>query len=101
MAARTMVRSPVRLLLLLCASALQSSRAVKELFTHKEFTDLMSQAKEDGRPIIVDYYSQSCGPCHMIAPVFRKISKDGVGVGVGVGRSDERSAGSPMRGAGA
>jgi len=79
MAARTMVRSPVRLLLLLCASALQSSRAVKELFTHKEFTDLMSQAKEDGRPIIVDYYSQSCGPCHMIAPVFRKISKEFAG----------------------
>jgi len=50
--------------------------AVKELFTHKEYTDLMATAKADGRPVIIDYYSQSCGPCHMIAPVFRKISKE-------------------------
>mmetsp|Transcript_22240 Transcript_22240/g.63807 ORF Transcript_22240/g.63807 Transcript_22240/m.63807 type:complete len:635 (-) Transcript_22240:54-1958(-) len=53
--------------------------AVKELFSHKEFTDLMAQAKADGRPLIVDYYSQSCGPCHMIAPVFRKIAKEFAG----------------------
>lgn len=51
--------------------------AVKELFTAKEFKDLMQEA--NGRPIILDFYSMSCGPCHMIAPVFRKISKDFAG----------------------
>lgn len=53
--------------------------AVKELFTHKEYSDLMAEAKTDGRPVIIDYYSQSCGPCHMIAPVFRKVSKEFAG----------------------
>jgi len=51
--------------------------AVKELFTHKEFTDVLAEA--GGRPVIVDYYSNSCGPCHMIAPVYRKISKEFAG----------------------
>jgi thiol-disulfide isomerase/thioredoxin len=53
--------------------------AVKELYSHKEFNDLLAQAKNDGRPVIIDYYSMSCGPCHMIAPVFRKISKEFAG----------------------
>ncbi|CAK9050993.1 unnamed protein product [Durusdinium trenchii] len=53
------------------------SAAVKELFTAKEFKDLLAEA--NGRPIILDFYSMSCGPCHMIAPVFRKISKDFAG----------------------
>jgi len=51
--------------------------AVKELFTHKEFTDVLAEA--GGRPVIIDYYSNSCGPCHMIAPVYRKISKEFAG----------------------
>lgn len=53
--------------------------AAKELYSQKEFSDLMAEAKNDGRPVIIDYYSMSCGPCHMIAPVFRKISKEFAG----------------------
>eukprot|EP00444_Apocalathium_aciculiferum_P026774 CAMPEP_0183445838 /NCGR_PEP_ID=MMETSP0370-20130417/96555_1 /TAXON_ID=268820 /ORGANISM="Peridinium aciculiferum, Strain PAER-2" /LENGTH=632 /DNA_ID=CAMNT_0025636481 /DNA_START=63 /DNA_END=1961 /DNA_ORIENTATION=+ len=53
--------------------------SAKELNTHKEYTDLMAEAKDDGRPVIIDYYSQSCGPCHMIAPVFRKIAQEYAG----------------------
>lgn len=51
--------------------------AVKEISTHREFNDLLKEA--GGRPVIIDYWSQSCGPCHMIAPVFRKISKEYAG----------------------
>eukprot|EP00440_Ansanella_granifera_P057102 gb/GFBE01061900.1/.p1 GENE.gb/GFBE01061900.1/~~gb/GFBE01061900.1/.p1 ORF type:complete len:623 (+),score=195.71 gb/GFBE01061900.1/:1-1869(+) len=65
-----------RRLLSLLALA-QLSVAVKELFTAKEFKDLLAEA--GGRPIVLDFYSQSCGPCHMIAPVFRKISKEYAG----------------------
>jgi len=63
----------------LAALALLSgvAHAAKELFTHKEFQEVMAEA--GSRPIIIDYYSQSCGPCHMIAPVFRKISKEFAG----------------------
>lgn len=64
-------------LLVLLAVASPLCDAVKELFTTKEFKDLLAEA--GGRPIILDYYSQSCGPCHMIAPVFRKISKEFAG----------------------
>eukprot|EP00438_Fugacium_kawagutii_P025095 Skav213444 [mRNA] locus=scaffold837:224919:238263:- [translate_table: standard] len=56
---------------------LAQAAAVKELFTAKEFKDLLQEA--NGRPIVLDFYSMSCGPCHMIAPVFRKISKDFAG----------------------
>jgi len=71
---------PVRLLLpLLSALFVTPALAVKELYTHKEYLDLMAEAKADGRPVIIDYFSQSCGPCHMIAPVFRKISKEFAG----------------------
>lgn len=52
---------------------------MKEIFSHKEYLTVMADGKADGRPIIIDYYSQSCGPCHMIAPVFRKVSKEFAG----------------------
>ncbi|CAE7251606.1 trxB [Symbiodinium natans] len=62
---------------LLSLLLLHSACAVKELFTAKEFKDLLAEA--GGRPIVLDFYSMSCGPCHMIAPVFRKISKEFAG----------------------
>eukprot|EP00933_Yihiella_yeosuensis_P008799 TRINITY_DN11444_c0_g1_i1.p1 TRINITY_DN11444_c0_g1~~TRINITY_DN11444_c0_g1_i1.p1 ORF type:complete len:629 (+),score=146.57 TRINITY_DN11444_c0_g1_i1:166-2052(+) len=55
----------------------QLSSAVKEIYSYKEFQDLLKEA--GARPVIIDYYSQSCGPCHMIAPVYRKISKEFAG----------------------
>mmetsp|Transcript_25897 Transcript_25897/g.41579 ORF Transcript_25897/g.41579 Transcript_25897/m.41579 type:complete len:633 (-) Transcript_25897:173-2071(-) len=53
--------------------------AVKEVFSHKEFQDTQAEAKAAGRPVIVDYYSNSCGPCHMIAPVYKRISREFAG----------------------
>jgi len=79
--------------LLTVLSVLRWAFAVKELFTAKEFKDLLAEA--GGRPIVLDYYSQSCGPCHMIAPVFRKISKEYAGKAyfrkVDVGRNTQLS----------
>lgn len=63
-----------------CLAALaltHSTLALKELYTHKEYKDLMVEA--GAKPVIIDYFSQSCGPCHMIAPVFRKIAKEFAG----------------------
>mmetsp|Transcript_7932 Transcript_7932/g.17586 ORF Transcript_7932/g.17586 Transcript_7932/m.17586 type:complete len:628 (+) Transcript_7932:117-2000(+) len=56
---------------------LRPSHAVKEVATYREFQDLLKEA--GSRPLIVDFYSQTCGPCHMIAPVFNKISKEYAG----------------------
>lgn len=51
--------------------------AVKEVHTLNEFDALLKKA--EGRPVIIDYFSQSCGPCRAIAPIFRKISRDFAG----------------------
>lgn len=69
-------RTSFCILALFCL-ALQSAEAVKEIFAHKEFTSLLKDA--GARPVIIDFYSQSCGPCHMIAPIYRKISKEFAG----------------------
>lgn len=62
---------------LLLFVSLQVLATAKELYSNKDFQDLLKEA--GGRPIILDYYSQSCGPCHMIAPVFRRVAKEYAG----------------------
>ena len=32
--------------------------------------------KADGLPVVVDFYSDGCGPCRMIAPVFQSMSSE-------------------------
>ncbi|KAL7548313.1 hypothetical protein ACHAWF_011612 [Thalassiosira exigua] len=42
-----------------------------------EFDRLMKKhATQTGLPVIVDFYSDGCGPCRMIAPVFKKLAKE-------------------------
>lgn len=67
----------LRSVVVLLVTRLFSVEAVKELYSHKEWKDLMAEA--GGRPVIIDFYSMSCGPCHMIAPVFNRISKEFAG----------------------
>ena len=31
---------------------------------------------ETGLPVVVDFYSDSCGPCRMMAPIFKKVAGD-------------------------
>ena len=41
-----------------------------------EFERLLSKhSEETGLPVIVDFYSDSCGPCRMMAPIFQKVAK--------------------------
>jgi len=51
--------------------------AVQEVYSHEEFTNLLANA--GNLPVIVDFYSPSCGPCHMIAPVFRRVAVEYTG----------------------
>ena len=42
--------------------------------TNSEFTKLLKHHKENtGFPVIVDYYSDGCGPCRQIAPMYRQV----------------------------
>ena len=48
-----------------------------------EFDRLMDKhAKVTGLPVIVDFYSDGCGPCRMIAPIFKKLAKEKEGQAV-------------------
>jgi len=48
---------------------------VREVFTKKEFDDTLAYHSEStGLPVIVDFYSPSCGPCQMVAPVFKQMA---------------------------
>lgn len=41
-----------------------------------EFDRLLEKhAGETGLPVIVDFYSDGCGPCRMMAPIFKKLAK--------------------------
>lgn len=31
---------------------------------------------ETGLPVVVDFYSDSCGPCRMMAPIFKKVAQE-------------------------
>mmetsp|Transcript_19271 Transcript_19271/g.31154 ORF Transcript_19271/g.31154 Transcript_19271/m.31154 type:complete len:181 (-) Transcript_19271:1689-2231(-) len=67
--------SPIRIALLLLATlAIASARPiVRHIRSTHEFDRLMKKhATQTGLPVIVDFYSDGCGPCRMIAPIFKK-----------------------------
>lgn len=42
-----------------------------------EFDRLLEKhSLETGLPVVVDFYSDSCGPCRMMAPIFKKVAEE-------------------------
>mmetsp|Transcript_35598 Transcript_35598/g.60566 ORF Transcript_35598/g.60566 Transcript_35598/m.60566 type:complete len:665 (-) Transcript_35598:133-2127(-) len=73
------MNSMIRLALLLLATvAFASARPiVRHIRSTHEFDRLMQKhATQTGLPVIVDFYSDGCGPCRMIAPIFKKLAKE-------------------------
>lgn len=63
------------LLLLACGgSARPTVRDVKTLSEWKKL--LKHHAENTGLPVIVDFYSDGCGPCRMIAPHFKRLAEE-------------------------
>ncbi len=50
---------------------------VAEVSTLAEFQSALKLHKDHtGLPVVVDFFSHSCGPCVMIAPTFRRLAKE-------------------------
>mmetsp|Transcript_69131 Transcript_69131/g.129910 ORF Transcript_69131/g.129910 Transcript_69131/m.129910 type:complete len:811 (-) Transcript_69131:151-2583(-) len=56
---------------------------VLDVGTNGEFKAHLKQHEEDtGLPVVVDFYSQSCGPCRQIAPYYKSLAADMAGEAV-------------------
>jgi len=49
-----------------------ASGAVEEVTTQSQFQKILA----DNMAVVVDFYSQTCGPCIMMAPIFKEVAKE-------------------------
>lgn len=63
-------------LLLVLGLFAESKGPVKDITSQEEFDRIITFSKLTGLPVIVDYYSDSCGPCRVIAPRYLEIAKE-------------------------
>jgi thioredoxin 1 len=47
-----------------------------ELIKHVSDASFDSDVLKSGKPVLVDYWAEWCGPCKMIAPILDEVSKD-------------------------
>jgi thioredoxin 1 len=59
------------------ASAAKGGGGVKEIRSKSQFDTLLKYHKiSTGLPVVVDYYSDSCGPCRMMEPIYKGMAKE-------------------------
>ena len=47
-----------------------------ELIKHISDSSFEADVLKSGKPVLVDYWAEWCGPCKMIAPILDEVSKD-------------------------
>lgn len=65
------------LLLLVITQSTLARPLVRQIRSSHEFDRLIEKhATTTGLPVIADFYSDGCGPCRQIAPVFQQLAKE-------------------------
>jgi len=77
--------------------------AVREVVTLDQFKSVLAYHSDNtGLPVVVDFFSHSCGPCRMIAPTFTRAAKQFKGqavfLKVDVNRNYEAASACNIRG---
>lgn len=58
-------------------------RQVAEIATYSDYKGVIAHHKENtGLPVVVDFFSHSCGPCRQIAPEYSRLAKQYAGKAV-------------------
>ena len=47
-----------------------------ELIKHISDSSFEADVLQSGKPVLVDYWAEWCGPCKMIAPILDEVAKD-------------------------
>ena len=50
------------------------------------------EIKNSGKPVLIDFYADWCGPCRMLAPMIEEIAKETDGVIIGKINVDDEPA---------
>mmetsp|Transcript_8919 Transcript_8919/g.22272 ORF Transcript_8919/g.22272 Transcript_8919/m.22272 type:complete len:679 (+) Transcript_8919:127-2163(+) len=70
------LRSAGLLVVLLALPLALARPTVRNVKTNAEFKKLLKHhAEVTGLPVIVDFYSDGCGPCRMVAPHYKKMAE--------------------------
>lgn len=74
-----MVLRPPFVLVMVASQVLLAiaGRGVRNIRSHAEYKKFLKHHKiNTGLPVVVDFYSDGCGPCRMIAPIYSKLAKE-------------------------
>lgn len=57
-------------------SACMARPTVRNVKTNAEFKKLLKHhAEVTGLPVVIDFYSDGCGPCRQVAPIYKKMAE--------------------------